>query len=81
VKSTKQSHAPTVALELLYRHPDGTDIAIIFNRFSDETFQVPCTDESMKAPTVPGWDLFDLARSWVADIRSWPSIDLWSDFF
>ena len=66
---------------LLYRHPDGTDIAIIFNRSTDETFKAPCSDENMEAPTVPGWDLFDLARSWVADIRSWPSIDLWSDFF
>jgi hypothetical protein len=27
-----------------------------------------------------GWDLMDLARSW-ADIRSWPAIDMWSEFF
>ncbi len=66
---------------LLYRHPDGTDIAIIFNRSTNETFRAPHPDPDMEVPTVPGWDLMELARSWVADIRSWPSIDMWDDFF
>jgi len=66
---------------LVYRNPDGTDIAIIFNRSTDETFRAPCPDPDLVAPTVPGWDFLDLARSWVASIRSWPSVDLWPEFF
>jgi len=29
----------------------------------------------VEVPTVPGWDLMDLARSW-AGIGPWPAIDM-----
>ena len=68
---------------LIYRQSDGVDVAVILNRMSGETFDPACDGDSTTPPpaSVPTWDLVQLVAGWIRGVKTWPSVDMFSEFF
>ena len=59
-------------------------MAVIFNRTTGEPLVLPCASDPPTAADllpVPDWDLLKLVRGWIDGVKSWPSLNAWSEFF
>jgi CubicO group peptidase (beta-lactamase class C family) len=68
---------------LMYRRSDGIDAAVVVNRLVN-TLVLPCPDDpplpaDLDVPNWPG--LLASVRTWIAGVRSWPTVDMWSEYF
>ena len=68
---------------LIYRRSDGINVAVTLNRTSREELQLPCGDDATPpaGQVVPTWDIVNEVRGWVGGVRSWPSVNLWDEYF
>jgi N-acyl-D-amino-acid deacylase len=68
---------------LMYRRSDGIDLAVAVNRLAS-TVALPCPDDPPLPAdlVVPAWPgLLASVRTWIAGVRSWPTVNLWEEYF
>ena len=69
---------------IMYHRSDGINVGLIFNRTTAEPLSLPCGEDpptTADSKTPLAWNTFTLVRSWIAGVKTWPSLDMWSEFF